>query len=55
MYLLHCKKCHHEWESVEDEGICDWCGAGSYPLAEHSFDILKIFKSIVQILKDKNK
>lgn len=32
-YHLHCKKCHHEWDSGEEDGICDWCGGGSICLA----------------------
>jgi len=31
--ILHCSKCHHEWEGEEGEN-CDWCGADSYPLDE---------------------
>jgi len=27
MPLMHCSKCHHEWESVDKESRCDWCGA----------------------------
>jgi len=28
--LLHCKKCHHEWECIGiDDRICNWCGGGS--------------------------
>lgn len=48
MYLLHCKECHHEWESCEKIGTCDWCGAGSYLLQEHHFDINKILKIILE-------
>jgi len=31
--LLHCKKCHHEWEGRENSK-CDWCGGNSYILEE---------------------
>jgi len=54
MYLLHCKKCHHEWESVKEIGTCDWCGAGSYLLQEHHFDIIKIFE-IIKAFMNKDK
>ena len=27
MPLMHCSKCHHEWESIDKESLCDWCGA----------------------------
>jgi hypothetical protein len=35
MPLLHCVKCHHEWEAAEIKGlepVCDWCGAHAYVL-----------------------
>lgn len=35
MPLLHCKKCHHEWEGNKDS-ICDWCGGGSFILEEET-------------------
>jgi len=53
MYILHCKECHHEWESAEDNGICDWCGAGSYFLSEHHFDVFKILEILKKINKEK--
>lgn len=31
-YHLHCRDCHHEWDSLKDEDICDWCGGGSIVL-----------------------
>jgi hypothetical protein len=34
MPLLHCSKCHHEWESASFNESCDWCGAVSYVLTE---------------------
>jgi len=35
MPLLHCSKCHHEWESASElNGACDWCGALGYVLAK---------------------
>lgn len=39
MPLLHCVKCHHEWETAVVEGlapICDWCGAHGYVLDEET-------------------
>jgi len=27
MPLFHCTSCHHEWESIDKESKCDWCGA----------------------------
>ena len=33
MSLLHCEKCHHEWEGEKDSK-CDWCGEDSYILKE---------------------
>lgn len=26
-YIFHCIKCHHEWESADEDNICDWCGS----------------------------
>ena len=34
MPLLHCKKCHHEWESSNVNSTCDWCGSKSYVLED---------------------
>lgn len=32
MPLLHCTKCHHEWEGSVENNVCDWCGAAGYIL-----------------------
>ncbi len=53
MFTLHCKECHHEWESSEEVGTCDWCGAGSYILGEHHFNIYKILQVLLGINKEK--
>jgi len=34
MPLLHCESCHHEYESLDVNKLCDWCGAAGYILAE---------------------
>ena len=26
MPYVKCSKCHHEWETVDEEENCDWCG-----------------------------
>ena len=31
MPLMHCRKCHHEWEG-QKLSKCDWCGAESVVL-----------------------
>ncbi len=36
MPLLKCGECHHEWESVRDDDLCDWCGAPSYVLEKET-------------------
>jgi hypothetical protein len=41
MPLLHCKKCHHEWEG-ESDSKCDWCGADGYILTEQT-DLERFF------------
>jgi DNA-directed RNA polymerase subunit RPC12/RpoP len=30
----HCTKCHHEFEAIEKEASCDWCGAPGKILEE---------------------
>lgn len=35
MPILHCLKCHHEWEG-RAHSVCDWCGAGARILREQS-------------------
>ncbi len=53
MPLLHCSKCHHEWEACfTEEGpnqtFCDWCSAEGYiiqdktPLEEMCAEIREI-------------
>lgn len=33
MPLMHCKKCHHEFEHYGSEkATCDWCGGDAYVL-----------------------
>lgn len=34
MPLMHCSKCHHEWESTDKERLCDWCGASGKVLVD---------------------
>jgi tRNA G26 N,N-dimethylase Trm1 len=37
MPLVHCNKCHHEWECAtnsESDRKCDWCGGDSYILTD---------------------
>ena len=55
MPLLHCKKCHHEWETIKEKEKCDWCGGVSYILEKETqlskfikeFDIEK-FKALLK-------
>ena len=35
MPLLHCKKCHHEWEGWKWTD-CDWCGGSGEVIAEET-------------------
>lgn len=51
MFLLHCMKCHHEWESCESFEECDWCGAGSYILAEYNYNIYEILRGFLYRLE----
>lgn len=45
MPLLHCKKCHHEFEASRKGVHCDWCGGHSYVLQEHT-DLEKLIDTI---------
>jgi hypothetical protein len=44
-------KCHHEWESCESFEECDWCGAGSYILAEYNYNIYEILRGFLYRLE----
>ena len=33
MPLMHCNKCHHEWEGSK-RSKCDWCSSKGYILEE---------------------
>jgi Zn finger protein HypA/HybF involved in hydrogenase expression len=46
LYLLHCNKCHHEWESTTKEDRCSWCGATSYVLEKKKNWVSKILKLV---------
>ena len=50
MPLLHCENCHHEWETIEEEEICDWCGGGSYIL-ESETPLSKMIKNIDELIE----
>ncbi len=32
MPLLHCQSCQHEFEAINKEVLCDWCGGKAYVL-----------------------
>lgn len=32
MPLWHCTGCHHEWEGIKTDNICNWCQATGYVL-----------------------
>lgn len=36
MPLLHCKKCHHEWEDSFVDSKCSWCSGESYMLEKET-------------------
>lgn len=51
MPLLHCVKCHHEWETAEIKGldaICDWCGSHAYVL-DKTTPLERLMKAIEAI------
>jgi hypothetical protein len=31
---MKCDKCHHEWETVDKDEPCDWCGSSGTVLEE---------------------
>ncbi len=37
MPLVHCQKCHHEWEAASKDELCDWCGKPGTVIAEKTF------------------
>ena len=54
MPLLHCNKCHHEWEG-NPISKCDWCNNDGYILeektvieeaffGEHIREVIKMFR-----------
>jgi len=55
MYHLHCDSCHHEWDSGEKMGKCDWCGGGSRILSEFTWKVDKIFEAITEMEKNRHK
>jgi len=56
MFILHCSKCHHEWQGFDKNEKCDWCGAKSYILGEDkSWNWKNIYKCLEKMIKrDKN-
>jgi hypothetical protein len=47
--IYHCKKCHHEWQTVtgkHEKKICDWCGAKGKPIAKDYTDQIPDRKKI---------
>lgn len=59
MFILHCQKCHHEWQAVEEDEKCDWCGSDSYTLGKNkSWDweiILNCLKKMIKNGKNRRK
>jgi len=55
MPLLHCEKCHHEWEGRKNSK-CKWCNNNSYileektPLEESFFG--ENIKEAIRVLKE---
>lgn len=54
MPLMHCTKCHHEWESLSKDSHCDWCGAESYKLKEKT-ELEKLSENSMDIIKESKK
>jgi len=48
MPILHCKNCHHEWESPHSKEFCDWCGSDSYMIKE----MTELEKATHKLLKE---
>jgi hypothetical protein len=51
MPLLHCNKCHHEWEAIVSGEKCDWCGGDSYILAS-STPFERFASTLIANMKD---
>jgi len=50
MPLLHCNKCHHEWEG-RITARCAWCGAGGYVL-EDKTPLEKSIEALLNFIMD---
>ena len=50
MPLMHCKDCHHEWESIDEKKPCDWCSAEGYVLEEK----ISLEKMLDELRKEAN-
>lgn len=43
IYLYHCTKCHHEWETIDHNPIkCSWCKAEGKIIDKHKSSFLAI-------------
>lgn len=53
MPLLHCNRCHHEWEGKENSE-CDWCG-GTPLVLEEETHFEKAIRIMIEKVREKNK
>ena len=57
MPYYHCRKCQHEFEAIQHEGIklkCDWCGADRPRILEEKTPLEKMCENWQEILKEFN-
>ena len=36
MPYLHCSNCHHEYEAIDENETCNWCGSHGYVLEKET-------------------
>lgn len=58
MPYVKCSECHHEWETVDEDDPCDWCGAPVGKVLEEMTPLERMMKSpiktLLRFLKEKN-
>ena len=59
MPLLHCKECHHEWESAPMKLLgfggqlkCDWCGCDYFEILEEKTELEKLVENKSELIKE---
>ena len=51
MAYVKCENCHHEWETVDLNEKCDWCGAKIGKVLEKETPLEKTIKHYTKIMR----